>query len=158
MKMPPKKSIATIKAKLQIAKTKMTSALTSFSKEIESENPNFIAINPYKNTVQQRLEGLKERIYEAIDEISEGEQVELIDQVSQFHLQVNDRSQKSMHISEIKVNITPTSTSQTMTANQQLDVANTQTGRAANVSFDATNYEEDHIRQQTQLHNISSTP
>ena len=38
-----------------------------------------------------------------------------------------------------------------MTANQQLDVANTQTGRAA---ID----EEDHRRQQTQLENSSSTP
>ena len=74
MNMPPKKSIATIKAKLQIAKTKMTSALDSFLKEIESENPNFIAINHYKNTVKQRLEDLEERTYEAIDETSEEEQ------------------------------------------------------------------------------------
>ena len=44
-----------------------------------------------------------------------------------------------------------------MTANQQLDVANTQTERAANVSFDRTNDEEDHIRQQTRQDNSSST-
>ena len=61
-----------------------------------------------------------------------------------------------MLISETQVNITPTSTSKTMTANQQLDVANTQTERAANVTFDATN-DEDHRRQQTQLDNSSST-
>ena len=45
----------------------------------------------------------------------------------------------------------PTSTFQTMTAYQQLDVANTQIGRA---DID----EEDHRRQQTQLDNSSSTP
>ena len=44
-----------------------------------------------------------------------------------------------------------------MTANQQLDVANTQTERAANVSLDRTNDEEDHIRQQTRQDNSSST-
>ena len=44
-----------------------------------------------------------------------------------------------------------------MIANQQLDVANTQTGLAANVNFDTTN-EEDHIRQQTQPVNSSTTP
>ena len=60
MNMPPKKSIATIKAKLHIAKTKMESALNSFSKELESEKPNIIAINHYKNTVQLRLEDLEE--------------------------------------------------------------------------------------------------
>ena len=63
-----------------------------------------------------------------------------------------------MHISERQVNKTSTSTSQIMTANQQLDVAITQTGRAANVSFDATNDGEDYRRQQTQLDNNSSTP
>ena len=158
MNMPPKKSIAAIKAKLQIAKTKMTSALDSFLKEIESENPNFIAINHYKNTVKQRLEDLEERTYEAIDEISEEEQTELIDQLSQFHLQVDDFSQKSMQISEKQVNIRPTSISQTTTANQQLEVANTQTGRAANFSLDTANDEEDHRRPQTQSDNSSSTP
>ena len=155
MNMHPKKSIATIKAKLQIAKNEMTSALTSFPQEIESEYPNFIAINHYTNTVQQRLEDIEERTYEATDETSGEEQTELIDK---FHLQVDELSQKSMHISETQVNITPASISQTMTANPQLDVANTQTGRAANVSLDATKDEEDRRRQKTQLDNISSTP
>ena len=77
MNMPPKKSIATIKAKLHIAKTKMESALNSFSKELESEKPNIIAINLYKNRVQLRLEDLEEKTYEAIDEIPAGEQTEL---------------------------------------------------------------------------------
>ena len=45
-----------------------------------------------------------------------------------------------------------------MSANQQLDVFNTQTGRAAKISFDATNDEEDHRRQQTQPDNSSLTP
>ena len=148
MNTPPKISIITIKAKLQIAKANMTSALTSF-----------FAINHYQNTEQLRLENLEERTYEAIDQTSEEEQTEQIDQLSQFRLQVDYLSQKSMHISETQVNITPVSTSRTMRANQQLDVDNTQTGRAANVSFDATNDdEEEYRRQQTQLDNNSSTP
>ena len=155
--MPQKKSITTIKAKLQIAETKMTSALTTFSKEIESENPNFAAINYYKTTIQQRLEDLEERTYEAIDETS-AEQTELIDQLSHFHLQVDDIYQKSMQISKTQANIKLTPTSQIMTANQQLDDAYTQTGRATNVSFGATNNEEDHRRQQTQPDNSSSVP
>ena len=117
----------------------MESALNSFSKELESEKPNIIATNHYKNTVQLRLEDLEEKTYEAIDEIPAEEQTELIDQLSQFHLQVDDLAQKSMHVSETQANITPASTFQTMTANQQPDVANTQTGHSANVSFDATN-------------------
>ena len=99
MNMPTKQSIAKIKPKLQIAKTKTTSALTSFSKVIESENPNFTAINHYKNTVQQRLEELEERTYEAIDETSEEQETERMDLQFQFHLQVDELSQKSMHIS-----------------------------------------------------------
>ena len=154
----PKKSIATIKAKLHIAKPKMESALNSFSKELESEKPNIIAINHYKKTVQQRLEDLEEKTCEAIDETPADEQIDLIDQISQFHLQLDDLAQKCMHVSETQANITPASIFQTMTANQQTDVANTQTGRAANASFDATNDEEDHRRQQTQPHNSSSTP
>ena len=63
-----------------------------------------------------------------------------------------------MHLSETQANITPAPTFQTMTANQQLDVANNQTERAANISFDATNDEEDHRRQQTQPDNSNSTP
>ena len=105
--MPPKKSNATMKAKLHIAKTKMKSALNSFSKQLESEKPNIIAINNYKNTVQLRLEDLEEKTYEAIDEITAEEQTELIDQLSQFHLQVDDLAQKSMHVSETQANITP---------------------------------------------------
>ena len=62
-----------------------------------------------------------------------------------------------MHVSEAQANITPASTFQTMTANQQPDVATTQTGRAANVSSDATN-KEDHRRQETQPDNSSATP
>ena len=81
----------------------------------------------------------------------------MIDQLSQFHLQVDDLAQKSMHASETQANITPASTFQTMTANQQPDVANTQTGRAVKVSFDATN-EEDHRRQQTQPDNSNLAP
>ena len=45
-----------------------------------------------------------------------------------------------------------------MTTNQQLDVYNTQTGSAVNVSLDATNDGEDHRRQETQLGNNFSTP
>ena len=45
-----------------------------------------------------------------------------------------------------------------MTAKQQTDVANTQTGRAANVSVDATFDEEDHRQEQTRPDNSSSTP
>ena len=45
-----------------------------------------------------------------------------------------------------------------MTVNPQLDVANTQTGRAANVSLHATKDEEDRRRQKTQPNNSSSTP
>ena len=71
----------------------------------------------------------KKELYEAIDETSEEEQTELIDQLSQFHLQVDELSQKSMYVSETQVNFTPLSTSQTVTTNQQLDVANTRTGR-----------------------------
>ena len=63
-----------------------------------------------------------------------------------------------MLVSKTQANITPASTFETMTANQQSDVANTQTGRAANVSFDATNDEEDHRRQQTQPDNSNLTP
>ena len=54
-----------------------------------------------------------------------------------------------MHISEKQVNITPTSISQPTTANQQLEVANIQTGRAANVSLDTANDEEDHRPNRT---------
>ena len=94
----------------------------------------------------------------AIDETPAGEQTELIDQLSQFHSQVHDLAQKGMHVSETQANITPASTFQIMTANQQPGVANTQTGRAANLSFDATNDDEDHRRQQTQPDNSNSTP
>ena len=59
-----------------------------------------------------------------------------------------------MHISETQVNITPTSTSQTMRTNQHLDVANTQTARAANVNLD----DEDQRRQQIQQDNNSPNP
>ena len=158
MNMPPNKSIATKKAKLHIPKTKLESALNSSFKELESGKPHFIAINHYKNTVQLRLEDLEEKTHEAIDEIPAEEQTELIDQLSQFHPQVDDLAQKSMHVSETQANITPAFTFQTMTANQQPDVANTQTWRAANDSFDATNDEEDHRRQQTQPDNSNSTP
>ena len=63
-----------------------------------------------------------------------------------------------MHVSETQANSTPASTFQTMTTNQQTDIANTQTGRAANVSFDVTNDEEDHRRQQSQPDNSGATP
>ena len=62
-----------------------------------------------------------------------------------------------MHISETQANITPTSTSQTMKANQDVEVANIRRGHAANVSFDVTNYEDDHRRKQTQLNKSKST-
>ena len=74
----PEKINRHYKGKTSDCKTKMTSALTSFSKEIESENPNFIVIDHYNNTVEQRLEDLEEKIYEAIDDTSEEEQAELI--------------------------------------------------------------------------------
>ena len=67
MNMTPKNSIATMKEKFQNAKTKMTSAFSSFSKEIELEISYLIAINHYNNTVQQRHKALEERTYEAID-------------------------------------------------------------------------------------------
>ena len=93
----------------------MTSVLTSFRK---SEYPNFIAINNYKNTVQQRLEDLEARTCEAIDETPAEEQAELIDdQLSQFHLQVDDLCQEKIHIIGTHANITPMSTSQPVTAN-----------------------------------------
>ena len=158
MNMPQKKSIATRKEKFHIATIKMESTLNNFSRELESEKPNISATNHYKDSVQKRLEDLEEKRYEAIDETPAEERTELIDQLSQFHLLVDDLAQKSMHVSETQANITPASTFQTMTANQQTDVANTPTRRAANVSFDATNDEEDHRRQQTQPDNNSSTP
>ena len=96
----------------------MESALNSFSKELESEKPNIIAINHYKNTVQLRLEDLEKKTYEGFDAIPAEEQTELIDQLSQFHLQVDDLAQKSMHVSETQAYIPPASTFQTMTANQ----------------------------------------
>ena len=91
--------------------------------KLESEKPNIFAINYYKNTVQQRLEDLEERTYEAIDD-TPAEQTERIEPFSQFHLQVNDLAKKSMHVSQTQANITPASTFQTMTTNQQPDVAN----------------------------------
>ena len=136
----------------------MESALNSFSKGLESEKPTIVAINHYENSVQQRLEDLEEKIYEAIEETPVEEQTKLIGQLSQFHLEVDDFAQKSMHVSETQANITPASTFQTMTTNQQTDIANTQTGRAANVSFDVTNDEEDHRRQQSQPDNSGATP
>ena len=63
-----------------------------------------------------------------------------------------------MHVSKTQANILPASTFQTMTANQQPDAANNQTGRAVNVDFDATNEEEDHRRQQTQPNKSNSAP
>ena len=43
----------------------MTSAFTSCSKEIMSENPTFFAIKHYNKTVQERFEVIEERTYEA---------------------------------------------------------------------------------------------
>ena len=71
MNMPPKKSIATIKAKLQIAKTKNDVSINQFSEKNRVRKPNPIANNHDKNTVQQGLEALEERTYEAIDETSQ---------------------------------------------------------------------------------------
>ena len=87
----------------------MESAFNNFSTEVESEKPNIITINHYKNTVQLRLEDLEEKTWEAIDEPSAEEQTKLIDQLSQFHLQVDNLAQKSMHVSETQANITPAS-------------------------------------------------
>ena len=104
------------KAQTSDCKNENNVSINKFSKVIESENPNFTAINHYENTVQQRLEDLEERTYEAIDETSEEQETERMDLQFQFHLQVDELSQKSMHISETHVNIAPTAPTQTMTA------------------------------------------